>query len=131
MGLLGIVLLVFFVIICVLLVFMVVIQDSDGDSLGGVFAGSGSSAFGSRASSVVVKVTYALGTLFFVIAFSLALVNRSQLGNVEEAARIKQGATQNNWFEAESNKEIPLPGVEPGLTPPVESPLPSAPATNP
>ena len=68
MGILGISLLVIFVIACVLLIFMVIIQDSDSDSLGGVFAGGSGSAFGSRSSNVVVRFTYILGALFFVCA---------------------------------------------------------------
>ena len=77
MSVLGIVLLVFFIIVSILLVFMVVIQDEGSDSLGGIFAGGSSSAFGSRSSNVLQKFTYVLGGLFFVLAFSLALINKT------------------------------------------------------
>ncbi|HOX92918.1 MAG TPA: preprotein translocase subunit SecG, partial [Spirochaetales bacterium] len=80
MGLFGIVLLVLFAIVCALLVFLVIIQDQEGEGLGGIFAGAGNAAFGSRSANVVVKTTYVLGTLFFVLAFSLALINRSDSG---------------------------------------------------
>ena len=66
MGILGVFLLVVFVIACILLVFMVIIQDSDSDSLGGVFAGGSGSAFGSRSTNVVIRFTYVLGALFFM-----------------------------------------------------------------
>jgi preprotein translocase subunit SecG len=124
MGFLGVVLLVFFVAVCALLVLMVVIQDSDSDSLGGVFSGAGSSAFGSRSSSIIVKITYTLGVLFFLVAFGLALLNRSNLGNIEAAAREKQGTTENNWFEAQPQVEAPLPSTEPSIDSPGGSALP-------
>ena len=100
MSVLGIVLLVFFVIVSLLLIFMVVIQDSDSDSLGGIFAGGSGSAFGSRSSNVVVRFTYVLGALFFVTAFSLALVNKSSVGNVESAAKKKGEAAASEWWNA-------------------------------
>ncbi|MCX7025840.1 MAG: preprotein translocase subunit SecG [Spirochaetes bacterium] len=128
MGLLGIILLVLFVLVALLLVFMVVIQNESGDTIGGVFSGSGSSAFGSRSSSIVVRITYVLGALFFVIAFGLALVNRSDLGQVEAAARARQGTTRNNWFQAEAQSEAPLPDAAPTVAAPEAQPLP-VPAT--
>jgi preprotein translocase subunit SecG len=99
MGILGIMLLVIFVIASALLVFMVIIQDSDSDSLGGVFAGGSGSAFGSRSSNVVVRFTYVLGAIFFVAAFSLAIINKSSVGNVEKAAqgKTKEGAVDEWW----------------------------------
>jgi len=100
MGVLGIILLVIFVITCVLLITMVIIQDSDSDSLGGVFAGGSGSAFGSRSTNVVIRFTYVLGALFFVCAFSLALINKSSVGNVEKAAQSTQStqAGSSEWW---------------------------------
>lgn len=126
MGFFAIVLLVLFAVVCALLIFMVVIQDQEGEGLGGIFAGAGSAAFGSRSSNVVVKFTYVLGGLFFVIAFSLALINRGDsLGDVEAAARAqeRQGS---EWWNAESQAPGALPGNEPTLGAPEQSPLPSS-----
>lgn len=75
--LLSVILTVLFVIVSVLLILIVLIQDEDGSSLGGVFAGSSNTAFGSRSASVVVKFTYVLGAMFFILAISLAFINRS------------------------------------------------------
>jgi preprotein translocase subunit SecG len=102
MGILGIFLLVIFIISCILLVFMVIIQDSDSDSLGGIFAGGSGSAFGSRSTNVVVKFTTVLGVLFFVTAFSLALINKSSMGNVESAAAQSATTTSSEWWNAQS-----------------------------
>ncbi|HSV56950.1 MAG TPA: preprotein translocase subunit SecG [Magnetospirillaceae bacterium] len=108
MGLLSVILLVFFIIISILLVLLVVIQDSDGDDLGGIFSGASSSAFGSRATSVVVKFTYILGGLFFVFAFSLALLNRTPAGSVEAAALRRTGETTTEWWSSEGQAAAPL-----------------------
>jgi preprotein translocase subunit SecG len=130
MGVLGIVLLVMFIIVSILLVLMVVIQDEGSDSLGGVFAGTSNSAFGARSSSVLVKFTYVLGALFFVLAFGLALVNKTSSGNVESVAQKKLGgATGTEWWNA------PAQSAAPGTTLPASgqspSPAPSTPAAPP
>jgi preprotein translocase subunit SecG len=126
MGFFGIVLLVLFAIVCALLIFLVIIQDQEGEGLGGLFSGAGSAAFGSRSSNVIVKSTYVLGGLFFVIAFSLALINRGDsIGDVEAAAR-GQEAQSTEWWNSEGQAPAEgLEGSEPSLTVPQESPLPS------
>ncbi|HPE35638.1 MAG TPA: preprotein translocase subunit SecG, partial [Spirochaetales bacterium] len=40
MGFFAIVLLVLFAIVCALLIFMVIIQDQEGEGLGGIFSGA-------------------------------------------------------------------------------------------
>ncbi len=108
MGILGVSLLVVFIIACILLVLMVIIQDSDSDSLGGIFAGGSGSAFGSRSTNVVVRFTYALGAIFFVCAFSLALINKSSVGNVEKAAQSQtKDSTATEWWNAKPQSSAP------------------------
>lgn len=102
MGFFGILLLVVFVIVCLLLIFLVIIQDEDSDSIGGIFAGGSQSAFGSRSSNVVIRITYVLGTLFFVTAFALAVVNKSSTGNVQKA--VEQNSTQTATSEWWTNQ---------------------------
>jgi preprotein translocase subunit SecG len=113
MGILSIFILVVFVISCILLIFMVIIQDSDSDSLGGVFGGGSGSAFGSRSSNVVVKFTSVLGALFFVCAFSLALINKTSLGNVEKAAVQDKTTTTEWWNPQEQGASSETPATEP------------------
>lgn len=127
MGILGIVLLVIFVIVSLLLILIVVIQNEESEGLGGIFSGSSSTAFGSRSSNVIVRFTYILGTLFFVTAFSLALLNKGSAGNVEAAALKKTQETQGSgewWKAAESAPTTPeeLPQAQ---VPPEPAPLPS------
>jgi len=130
MGVLGIVLLVVFVIVSLLLVLMVVIQDSDSDSLGGLFAGGSGSAFGSRSTNVVVRFTYILGALFFVTAFSLALLNKSSLGNVEAAVQQKTSSAPTEWWNVQPQNPAPASTL-PGSTADgsqVQAPAPAVPA---
>jgi preprotein translocase subunit SecG len=132
MGVLGIVLLVIFVITCILLIFMVIIQDSDSDSLGGVFAGGSGSAFGSRSTNVVIRFTYVLGALFFVCAFSLALINKSSVGNVEKAAQAAgaTGAGSTEWWNPTPAPSASgsLQGANGGTPSGAEAPAQQAPA---
>jgi len=111
MGFFAVLLLVIFVIVCLLLIFLVVIQDEDNDSIGGIFAGGASSAFGSRSSNVVIRITYVLGALFFVTAFSMAIINKSSLGNVEQiAVEQAQETTNTEWWKGDTTSTT-LPGA--------------------
>lgn len=99
-------LLVIFVIICAVIIFLVLLQNEEGDSLGGLFAGSSNSAFGSRSGNVLSRTTYIAVSLFFVIAFLLAFLNRSisDKGLSEEAIK-KQGETSTEWWKNNDSKE--------------------------
>ena len=123
MGVFGVVLLVLFAIVCLLLVFMVVIQDQDSDGLGGLFSGAGNAAFGSRSSNVIVRFTYILGGLFFVIAFGLAMINRSSVGDVEAAVRAQGGQTSEWWSQQPAGD---APATQPAADAPATQ---TAPAT--
>jgi preprotein translocase subunit SecG len=103
MTILSVVLLVFFVIVAVLLVLLVLIQNEEGDSLGGIFAGGSGSAFGSRSGNVLTRTTTVLGALFLVLSLGLALLNRSPGGSGVEAAGRRQSAdaVESNWVDAE------------------------------
>ena len=133
MGILGVSILVIFIIACILLVLLVIIQDSDSDSLGGIFAGGSGSAFGSRSTNVVVRFTYGLGAMFFLCAFSLAIINKSSVGNVEKAAQSQtkdSGTTE--WWNAKPQSSAPdtLQGAN-GAAPAQAPAAPAAPSTAP
>jgi preprotein translocase subunit SecG len=103
MGFFAVLLLVLFIVVCLLLIFLVIVQDEDSNSLGGVFAGGSSSAFGSRSSNVVIKITYVLTALFFVTAFSMALINKSSTGNMESlATQQTQQTGGSEWWKGET-----------------------------
>ena len=69
MGVVGIILLVVFVIVCILLVAIVLLQNEDGNGLGGLLGGPSSTTFGSQSGNVLTKTTYVLVTLFFLTSF--------------------------------------------------------------
>lgn len=104
MEIIGIVLLVAFVIICLLIICLVLVQDENGDSLGGLFAGGSNSAFGSRSASVLTKATYVIVGLFFVSAFFLAFINKTPGDKgLEEAARAAQSdAKATEWWNTQA-----------------------------
>lgn len=77
MGAVGVALLVLFSISAVLLIIIVMLQDEQGEGLGGIFGGGSSSAFGSRSGNVLTRFTSILGAVFLITAFSLAWFNRS------------------------------------------------------
>ena len=112
MEILGIVLLVFFVMVAILLVLLVLAQNEEGDSLGGIFAGGSGSAFGSRSGNVLTRATTVLGALFLIISLGLALLNRSPAGSgVEAAGRALTTESGADWFmqeETPQQEEIPL-----------------------
>ena len=105
MGVLSIVLLVFFVIDAVLLVLLVLLQNEEGDSLGGIFAGGSNTAFGSRSGNFLTRATTVLGALFLVISLGLALLSRTPAGMGIEK-EIKELTTQESgtsWVEEAIN----------------------------
>ncbi|GHV68634.1 hypothetical protein AGMMS49928_08640 [Spirochaetia bacterium] len=130
MTVLGIVLLVLFIIVAILLILLVLVQGEEGDSLGGIFAGGGGSAFGSRSGNVLTRATTVLGALFLVLSLGLALINRTPGGTgVEQAARELAPAGESDWFlqdEAPANEtgagiEFPLDELVPTDVNPAET----------
>ncbi|MDR1506054.1 MAG: preprotein translocase subunit SecG [Treponema sp.] len=115
MGVLEIVLLVVFVFIAIMLVLLVLIQNEEGDSLGGIFAGGSASAFGSRSGNVLTRATSILGAVFLVLCLGLALMNRAPRPEGVEAEGRRQTAGQEDesWFSNDETSEtIQGPAVE-------------------
>ncbi|NIZ46815.1 preprotein translocase subunit SecG [Entomospira nematocerorum] len=83
MGVISNLLLGLFVFSAILLILLVVIQDDQGDSIGGLFAGS-SSPFRSRSGNILQHITSAVAIFFFVSALGYALLvkPRDPLGNL-------------------------------------------------
>lgn len=115
MGVIGVILLIVFVIVCALLIFMVVIQDQEGEGLGGVFANAGNAAFGARSTSVVVRFTYVLGALFFIIAFALAILNKGPKPEIAPVVPKQEQEIIQEWQSEQDTSTIEsavLPGAE-------------------
>jgi len=107
MGILSIVLLVFFAINAVLLILLVLIQNDEGGGIGGMFGGGSNTAFGSRSGNVLTRATTVLGSLFLVLSLGLALLSRTPGGtNVErEANLIFADDQESNWVEEVLNPQ--------------------------
>ena len=108
MGTIGVVLLVFFVIVCLLLVLLVSIQD-DGENGMGLLGGRGTAAFGSHSANVLTKTTFVLVFLFFAVSFGLAMVNKKpKLANdlvptaTETTTETTSESAADWWTESES-----------------------------
>ncbi|MGP1475075.1 MAG: preprotein translocase subunit SecG [Treponema sp.] len=119
MGIVGIVLLIAFVIICVLLVLLVLIQDDGNSGMGGLLGGRGTAAFGSHSAGVLTKATAVFVSLFFVVAFILAVINKkpkaeddlaptAAVEKIESAENeVKETAekTADSWWKASDKTE--------------------------
>jgi len=107
MGILSIILIVFFVIIAVLLILMVLIQNEEGDGLGGIFAGGSGSAFGSRSGNVLTRTTSILGALFLIVSLGLALLSRTPGGTgvEEEGRRLSSETAGSGWLDEALNPQ--------------------------
>ena len=105
MGTVGIVLLVFFIIVCFLLILLIAIQDDGENGMGGLLGGRGTAAFGSHSASVLTKATAVMVVLFFILTLSLALVNKKPKTDkfvdsiAEEEIADETSTSAGNWWD--------------------------------
>ena len=102
MVIVSVILLVLFVITAFLLMIFVLIQDEQGEGLGGIFGGGSSTPFGSRSGNILTKITSVLGIIFIIAALGLAWVNRtSESGDVIGAAHRQDTGKEKglDWWE--------------------------------
>ena len=135
MGLIEIVLLVIMVISAALLVLVVLVQDDQGEGLGGIFGGGSNTAFGSRSGNVLTRFTAVMAAIFLFTVFGMAWLNRTpSAGNVLSKARqeaLNNSSNQSWWVQAPATgTTAPSPATSGPLG---TSPLPSgtAPAAGP
>ena len=74
MGVITVVLYTLVIIVALLLIGLVLIQQSKGGGFGGSFGGVGESVFGAHAGSHLTKLTVILTTSFFVLTLLLAVI---------------------------------------------------------
>ena len=108
MGLLSVVLLIVFAVASLLLIGIILIQDEQGEGLGGLFGGGGGASFGSRSGNILTKATSILGAVFLVGAFTLAWLNKTpEAGDVLGAARRGAATEQSveSWWIIDDSGE--------------------------
>ena len=76
MGLMDILLGTLFLVICILLIIVVLLQKGRGGGLGAAFGGMGSSAFGTRVGDVFTWVTIVLTAMFLLLASVTTMLYR-------------------------------------------------------
>lgn len=125
MGLFSIILLAIFAIAALIMILVIMLQDDQGEGIGGLFGGGSATPFGSRSGNVLTRFTSILGAIFIVAAFALAWLNRSpETSDIVEKARLEQiqEAEESNWWveridEVEPREEEAEEGGEPELPP--------------
>ena len=113
MGLFSIILLVIFALAALIMILVIMLQDDQGEGLGGLFGGGSTTPFGSRSGNILTRFTYILGAIFIVGALALAWLNRSpETTDIVEKARLErvQKAEESNWW-VERIEEV-KPGEE-------------------
>lgn len=101
MSFISILLLIFLIISALLLVLAVLLQDEQGEGIGGLFSGGSSTPFGSRSGNILTKFTSVVAVVFLVCTFAMAWVNRNpEVGNVVGKARAEtlQSAEKTDWW---------------------------------
>lgn len=86
------------VVIALLLIGLVLIQQSKGGGFGSAFSGLSESVFGARAGSHLTKLTVILASVFFFLTLVLAVVTG-------HASRQKSAVEINSDLEAVAAKE--------------------------
>ncbi|GMO69508.1 MAG: hypothetical protein Ta2A_17540 [Treponemataceae bacterium] len=114
MEIVNIILISVFVIVCLLIVLMVLVQNQES-GMGGVFGGGNSAVFGARSGSVLTRTTYVFVGLFFATTFVLALLNKvPSVGSLDAAAaQVQETEGTSSWVY-----EDDTPAVVPSDAPP-------------
>jgi preprotein translocase subunit SecG len=120
---------IIFVVSAILLAALVLLQDDQGEGVGGMFGGGSGTPFGSRAGNILTRATTILATIFLLSAFGVAWLNRSpSTDDVEARARARQ-AEQNapsDWYApntAPKASDTPAPAA---AAPAAQAPAPAA-----
>jgi len=84
LGILETLLKIIYLVNCIFLVIVVLLQSGKGGGLAGAFGGGGAadSAFGAQVGSPLRKVTTAMATIFLSLAIVLAVIASTRTGTV-------------------------------------------------
>ncbi len=118
----AIILYILFGLAALILILLVMIQDDQGEGLGGIFGGGSTTPFGSRSGNVLTRFTGIVSAVFFVVCLVIGLVNRSRvLTEIKEESTsevvnktffepVKRDAAATPAPEAPDPEATPAPG---------------------
>ena len=111
-------LLVFQIILAILMIALVLVQKSDGDSLSGLGSGSGglnSAISGRSAMSILSKITMSLATLFMINCLVLASLTKNKSNSISKELNevIKETEATKNQNSTNINQSLPAENVAP------------------
>lgn len=112
MNVIQTVLLVAFVIVCILIVCLVLVQDDGQSGMGGLLGGRGTAAFGSHSASVLTKATGVFVALFFIITLALAVLNKKDKAPAEMSDTSSRIENTVESAASEENAEEVAPAAE-------------------
>lgn len=101
MSIISIILVVIFASSALVTILIVLIQDDQGEGIGGMFGGGSATPFGSRSGNVLTRFTAIVATVFISSAFALAWVNKgTDSSDIIRKARLEnlQETEQENWW---------------------------------
>jgi preprotein translocase subunit SecG len=120
--LIEIVFIVIFVGCALLLMGLVLLQDEQGEGLGGIFGGGSSTPFGSRSGNVLTRLTSILGAIFLLTSLGLSWIKSSnEAGDVLGAAQAQRQESSDaiDWWRT---PEAPAEGAQSAEDPASVSP---------
>ena len=89
---------ILFFIAALIVILLVMIQDDQGEGIGGLFGGGSRTPFGSRSGNVLTRFTGIIAGVFLLVCILVGLVNRSaERGTI--AAETTEQTTQQKFFE--------------------------------
>ena len=95
---------ILFILAALILTLIVLIQDDQGEGIGGLFGGGSSTPFGSRSGNVLTRFTGILAAVFLVTCVILGLANRSS--ELKELASPAAQTIQEQFFEPLPNETV-------------------------
>lgn len=89
---------ILFFIAALILILLVMIQDEQGEGIGGIFGGGSTTPFGSRAGNVLTRFTAIIAAVFLIVCVVIGLLNRSTERQAL-ADQTKEESTKEKFFE--------------------------------
>jgi preprotein translocase subunit SecG len=102
MGIIEIFILALIILAAIILTFFVMIQDETGEGMGGIFGGTSTTPFGSRAGNVLTRITAVLAVIFFACTLGYAYLKRTPAESSNLLGKAKEQqlerAAEKPWF---------------------------------